>query len=193
MDDIEPPTIYSYRGIVLREALAHQGALGRGEILTRPAMSELAHAREIALTLLLSQDVPLPRGLLKGLGQHGTELGDRFHVLRRLPSEPFTVLASEAESACQLIGCILNPLRGSIHAALHGLPSALCRLQAEVSQLFDAGSGSFERTVDLLLCLVLRACMRIIRICHFLIQSGVVFWSTIALPTAELGFCSHKE
>src|SRR4051794_16942332 len=51
-------------------------------------MSQLAQALEVALELLLSQAVPLPRRVLIGLGQHGAELGDRFHVLPGLPGEP---------------------------------------------------------------------------------------------------------
>src|SRR6185436_10136799 len=55
------------------EALADETALGCREILHRPAVRELAQAFKIALELLLSQTVPLPRGILIGLGQHGPE------------------------------------------------------------------------------------------------------------------------
>src|SRR5215210_7273486 len=44
-------------------------------------MGELAQALKVALELLLSQAVPLPRSVLTGLGQYGPELRDRFHVL----------------------------------------------------------------------------------------------------------------
>src|SRR3954470_25005931 len=71
------------------EALSDKTALDSGEILNRPAMGELAQALEVALELLLSQAVPFPRGVLTGLGQHGPELRDRFHVLPGLPGEPF--------------------------------------------------------------------------------------------------------
>src|SRR3954471_19938928 len=92
------------------EALSDEAALGRREILNRPAMRELAQALEVALELLLSQAVPLPRGVLIGLGQHGAELRDRFHVLPGLPGEPFAVLPGEAESTRELIGRILELL-----------------------------------------------------------------------------------
>src|SRR5215210_2886341 len=67
------------------EALSDQAALDSREILNRPAMSELAQALEVALKLLLSQAIPFPQSVLKGLGQHGAELRDRFHVLPGLP------------------------------------------------------------------------------------------------------------
>src|SRR3954468_11413340 len=110
------------------EAFADKTALGRREILHRPAMGELAQALEVALELLLSQAVPFPRGVLTGLGQHGPELRDRFHVLPGLPgesfallrdrapvlpglpAEPFALLPGEAERARELIGRVLDPL-----------------------------------------------------------------------------------
>src|SRR3954454_404172 len=92
------------------EAVTDKTALGHCEILNRPAMGELAQALEVALELLLSQAVPFPRGVLTGLGQHGPELRDRFHVLPGLPGEPFALLPGEAERARELIGRVLDPL-----------------------------------------------------------------------------------
>src|SRR4051812_36266150 len=100
------------------EALSNEAALNGGEILNRPAMRELAQALKIALELLLSQAIPFTRSVLTGLGQHGPELRDRFHVLPGLPGEPFTLLTGEAQRACELIGGILEPLRGGLYAAL---------------------------------------------------------------------------
>src|SRR3954447_258666 len=114
------------------EALADKTALDGCEILNRPAVREVAQALEVALELLLSQAIPFPRGVLTGLGQHRPELRDRFHVLPGLPGEPFAFLTREAQRACELIGGILDPLRGGLHAALHGLPAVLCRPLAEV-------------------------------------------------------------
>src|SRR4051794_11527582 len=74
-------------------------------------MRELAQALEVALELLLSQAVPLPRGVLIGLGQHGAELRDRFHVLPGLPGQPFAVLPCRALAE---IGQLLDPGAGSI-------------------------------------------------------------------------------
>src|SRR5215204_4125972 len=92
------------------EALTDKTALGRREILNRPATRQLAQALKVALELLLSQAVPLPRGVLKGLGQHGPELRDRFHILPGLSGEPFAVIPGEAQSARELIRGILEPL-----------------------------------------------------------------------------------
>src|SRR5215211_7450769 len=78
------------------EALTDKTALGRREILNRPAMGEPAQALKVALELLLSQAVPLPRGVLTGLGQHGPELRNRFHVLPGLPGQPLALLTREA-------------------------------------------------------------------------------------------------
>src|SRR5215218_10279990 len=63
------------------EALTDETALGRRELLNRPAMGEPAQALEVTLELLLSQAAPLPRRVLKGLGQHGPAPCDGFHVL----------------------------------------------------------------------------------------------------------------
>src|SRR4051795_9863126 len=107
------------------EALTDKTALGRRDILNRPAMSEPAQALKVALELLLSQAVPLPRGILKGLGQHGPELRDCFRVLPGLPGKPFALLTREAQRACDLIGGILEPLGGRIDAVLHRRPGVL--------------------------------------------------------------------
>src|SRR3954464_5392677 len=85
------------------EALSDKTALDSGEILNRPAMSQLAQALKVALELLLSQAVPFTRGILIGLGQHGAELRDRFHVLPGLPGNPFALLTGQAQRACELI------------------------------------------------------------------------------------------
>src|SRR5215210_5440142 len=77
------------------EALSDKTALGRRKILNRPAMGELAQALKVALDLLLSQAVPFPRRVLTGLGQHGAELRDCFHILPGLPGEPFALLTRE--------------------------------------------------------------------------------------------------
>src|SRR3954469_9908128 len=74
------------------EALADKVALDRRKFLHRPAVCEVAQALEVALDLLLSQAVPFPRGVLTGLGQHGPELRDRFHVLPGLPGQSFALL-----------------------------------------------------------------------------------------------------
>src|SRR4051812_32729884 len=78
------------------EALSDEAALDGCEILNRPAVRELAQALKVALELLLSQAVPFPRRVLIGLGQHGAELRDCFHVLPGLPGEPFALLTGEA-------------------------------------------------------------------------------------------------
>src|SRR5215203_5887656 len=85
------------------EALTDKTALGRREILNRPAMGEPAQALKITLELLLSQAVPLPRRVLKGLGQHGPALCDGFHVLPGLLRALFALLTREAQRARELI------------------------------------------------------------------------------------------
>src|SRR3954447_19832851 len=92
------------------EALSDKAALDRRKFLHRPAVCEVAQTLKVALELLLSQAVPFPRGVLTGLGQHGPELRDRFHVLPGLPGEPFALLPGEAERARELIGRVLEPL-----------------------------------------------------------------------------------
>src|SRR3954470_15468346 len=119
------------------EALADKAALDRREILNRPAVCEVAQALEVALELLLGQAVPFPRGVLTGLGQHGPELRDRFHVLPGLSGEPFALLTREAQRACELIGGILEALWGGIKAAPHRLPAVFCRPLAEIGQLLN--------------------------------------------------------
>src|SRR3954468_13474802 len=153
------------------EALSDKTALDSGEILNRPAMSQLAQALKVALELLLSQAVPFTRGILIGLGQHGAELRDRFHVLPGLPGKPFAIVPGEAQRACELIRGILEPLRGRIDAALHGFPGVLCRLLAEVGQLYDPGPGGIAVLAGLPVSLL--ACSKIR---HLFFQSGVLSW-----------------
>src|SRR3954447_19379512 len=72
--------IHNRAGILddVLQALSHETALDGGEILHRAAVCELAQPLNVALDLLLSQAAPLSRGVLKGSGQHGAELRDRF-------------------------------------------------------------------------------------------------------------------
>ena len=176
------------------EALTDKTALGRREILNRPAMRELAQALKVALELLLSQAVPLPRGVLKGLGQHGPELRDCFHVLPGLPGEPFALLPGEAQRARELIGGILEPLRGRIDAALHRLPGVLCRPLAEIGQLFDPGSGGIAVFVGLLVSLGLLASVRAsVGGCH-LVRPTRRCCSEAQMPQPAAGLpCAHTK
>ena len=190
----EISTIKRLSSTMVLEALADKTALDGREILHRPAMRELAQALKVALELLLSQAVPFPRGVLIGLGQHGPELRDRFHVLPGLPGEPFALLTGEAQRACDLIGGILEPLGGRIDAALHRFPGVLCRPLAEIGQLFDPGAGGIAVLVGLLVALGLLAGMRVcLRMCHLFCPKRRCF-AEAQLPqlTAELT-CAHTK
>src|SRR3954453_2976571 len=170
------------------EALADETALDRREILHRPAMRALAQALGVAVELLLSRAVPFPRGVLTGLGQHGPELRDRFHVLPGLSGEPFALLTREAQRAGDLIGGILELLRSRLHAALHRPPGVRCRPLAEIGQLFDPGPGGIAVLVGLLVALGLLAGVRIcLRMCHLFCPKRRCFAEAqMPQPTAEL-------
>src|SRR5215204_7824153 len=157
-------------------------------------MRELAQALKVALELLLSQAVPLPRGVLIGLGQHGPELRDCFYVLPGLPGKPFALLPGEAERARELIGGILEPLRGRIQAALHRLPGVVCRPLAEIDQLFDPGSGGIAVFVGLLVSPSLLTSVRVcLRMCHlFWSKAGLFSEAQMPQPTAG-PTCAHRK
>src|SRR4051812_30963824 len=176
------------------EALSDKTALDSGEILHRPAMGELAQAPKVALELLLSQAVPFPRGVLTGLGQHGPELRDRFHVLPGLLGQPFALLTREAQRARELIGGILEPLTGGLHTAPHSLLGALCRPLAEVGQHLGPGSGGIAVLAGLLVSPGLLASVRVsVGGCHLVCPTRRCYSEAQMLqPTAWLP-CAYTK